>query len=182
MVGFTKSAVTVLALLSATYAAPAPEVDYASILIPGPGMPSVKELGLTNADLTAPLPSDVELLARDVEEGSANPEHNLFKRYDPFCGISGRGGCNTNDATACFNYLKNLNERRCEVSGVIRMCVVGRCQWYGRSFGKGFSSSFCRDVAWGGKWVLDNCNRGGRVSGSNAAGGNGNLVVDIFEE
>ncbi|KAK6330406.1 hypothetical protein TWF696_003503 [Orbilia brochopaga] len=181
MVGFTKSAVTVLALLGATYAAPAPEVDYASILIPGPGLPSVKELGLTNADLTKPLPTGVEL-NNGIEERSANPGKELFKRYDPFCGIADRGGCNANDAAACFNYLRNLNERRCEVSGVIRMCVVGRCQWYGRSFGKGFASSFCRDVAWGGKWVLDNCNRGGRISGSNAAGGNGNLVVDIFEE
>ncbi|KAJ6255956.1 hypothetical protein Dda_9247 [Drechslerella dactyloides] len=182
MVGFTKSAVTVLALVGATIAAPAPttEVDYASILIPGPGLPSVKELGLTNADLNKPLPSGVELTP-GLEERSADPKE-LFKRYEPFCGISGRGGCQEGDARACFNYLLKLDRTDCQVSGVIRMCVVGKCQWYGRSFGKGFASSWCRDVAHGGNWVLNNCNRNGRVSGSNAAGGNGNLVVDIFEE
>ncbi|KAL2866206.1 uncharacterized protein BJX67DRAFT_382021 [Aspergillus lucknowensis] len=40
-------------------------------------------------------------------------------------------------------------------------------------------SSLCRDVAYGLEKVFGSCTRGDTVSGFNAAGGNGGLIVDI---
>ena len=61
MVGFTKNIVAITAALSFFGAAiaapaPAPEVDYAKLIEVAPGYPTIEELGLTNADLTKPIP------------------------------------------------------------------------------------------------------------------------------
>ncbi|KAK6519077.1 hypothetical protein TWF281_003765 [Arthrobotrys megalospora] len=172
MVGFIKSTITftaVLSLLVGALAAPAPEpkVDYTTIIETGPGLPTVKELKLTNADLTKPVPELARLMVRDV----------LDKRYTPQCW--GEPKCNYNDAIACYNYLNSLGSTTCAASGVVRMCYANGCAWYARSL-NGYSASPCYKAALGGAWVLNNCNSGGRLSGSNAAYDNGNLAVDIL--
>ncbi|EPS44520.1 hypothetical protein H072_1500 [Dactylellina haptotyla CBS 200.50] len=174
MVGFTKSAITLTAVLSvfgSAVAVPAPkEVDYASLIQTGPGLPTIAELGLTNADLTKPMPAELDpvLAARDA----------LEKRYNPQCW--GEPKCNINDARACFNYLNNLGGTACSVTGRVQMCKMGGCAWDARTLNNGFASSSCSNAALGGAWILNNCNGGGRTAGSNAAFGNGNLVVDII--
>ncbi|KAK6495099.1 hypothetical protein TWF481_003127 [Arthrobotrys musiformis] len=173
MVGFIKSALAITAvfgLFVGGLAAPAPEpklVDYLSLIKPGPGLPSPKELGLTNEDLNKPIPGLEKLMARDL----------LEKRYTPQCWDQPK--CTYSDALGCYNYLYNLGNTVCEASGVGRMCYVGSCNWYARSI-NGYSASPCYKAALGGAWVLRNCNSGNRLSGSNAAYDNGNLAVDIL--
>ncbi|KAF3920766.1 hypothetical protein ABW20_dc0103090 [Dactylellina cionopaga] len=172
MIGFTRTTIALTAVLSlfgAAVAAPAPvDVDYASLIETGPGLPTIKELGLTNADLTKPVPELEALIARDM----------LTKRYTPVCW--GEPKCTTNDARACYNYLNGLGNTACSVQGRVQMCKVGGCAWDARTLNNGFASSSCSNAALGGAWVLNNCNGGNRVAGSNAAFGNGNLIVDII--
>ncbi|KAK6347474.1 hypothetical protein TWF718_005316 [Orbilia javanica] len=172
MVGFIKSALTITAvfgLFAGGLAAPAPEpkIDYLSLIKPGPGLPSPKDLNLTNEDLGKPVPELARLMVRDV----------LDKRYTPQCW--GEPKCTYNDAIGCYNYLNSLGSTTCAASGVVRMCGSGSCNWYARSL-NGYSASPCYKAALGGAWVLNSCNSGGRLSGSNAAYDNGNLAVDIL--
>ncbi|KAK6331405.1 hypothetical protein TWF730_004486 [Orbilia blumenaviensis] len=172
MVGFAKNIVALTAVLSffgAAIAAPAPEVDYAKLIEVAPGYPTVEELGLTNADLTKPVPEIDEIVARDML---------LQKRYEPRCW--GEPRCTVNDARACYNYLNSIGGNRCEVRGRVQMCKMGGCAWDARTLNNAFASSSCRDAALGGAWVLNNCISNNRVAGSNAAFGNGNLIVDII--
>ncbi|KAK6541612.1 hypothetical protein TWF694_007412 [Orbilia ellipsospora] len=169
MIGFTKTAISltaVLSLFAGALAAPA-EKDYASLIETGPGMPTVAELGLTNKDLTKPFPKSA-LAARDA----------LEKRYTPSCW--GPPKCSYGDALACYNYLNSLGTRDCQVTGSIQMCKMGHCAWDARTLNGGFATSHCSDAAKGGHWVLDNCTNGGQTAGSNAAFNNGNLVVDVI--
>ncbi|KAF3182199.1 hypothetical protein TWF751_007245 [Orbilia oligospora] len=180
MVGFSKSTlaiVAVLNLLTGTFAAPAlaPEpIDYVSLLETAPGLPTPKDLGLTNADLARPPP---DIAAHQVRE-------ILNKRYNPVC-WPGQPQCDLTDANACWVYLNSLGGTRCVVSpgtSYIRMCAIGNCGWYGRAeIVRNGASSTCADVARGGRWVLGNCRKGasGLVAGSNAAYGNGNHLVDV---
>ncbi|KAF3111272.1 hypothetical protein TWF225_004361 [Orbilia oligospora] len=111
MVGFSKSTlaiVAVLNLLTGTFAAPAlaPEpIDYVSLLETAPGLPTPKDLGLTNADLARPPP---DIAAHQVRE-------ILNKRYNPVC-WPGQPQCDLTDANACWVYLNSLGGTRCVVS------------------------------------------------------------------
>ncbi|KAF3189076.1 hypothetical protein TWF106_007450 [Orbilia oligospora] len=172
MVGFMKSVLTVTAVFGffaggLAAPAPAPEIDYLSLIKPGPGFPTPQQLNLTNADLAKPAPALAKLMVRET----------LEKRYNPQCW--GEPRCNYNDAVGCYNYLNSLGSTTCAASGVVRMCSVNGCNWYARSL-NGYSASPCYKAAAGGAWVINNCNVGGRLSGSNAAYDNGNLAVDIL--
>ncbi|KAK6355256.1 hypothetical protein TWF696_004371 [Orbilia brochopaga] len=173
----------ILSLWNAATAAPAPVdvttaqgVDYTKLLVPGPGLPSVQELGLTNADLLKPLPG--------VETPSTR---SLSKRFDLRCSTDTFQWCNGEDAKACYNYLKNLGKTICSVSGgdgaSISMCHVGPgigCDWRGVTWGVSSAASYCEDVAAGGLTIIQKCSlEHGVVAGENAANGNGNLIVTI---
>ncbi|EWC45982.1 hypothetical protein DRE_04775 [Drechslerella stenobrocha 248] len=166
MIGFTKTAIAVLSILGAVTAAPTAadtEIDYLSVIEVGPGFPTPQELGLTNADLSKPIPASI--VSRDL----------LSKRAPAACW--GNPKCHVNDARACFNYLQGLGGRRCEPSnGRVQMCKIGGCAWDAR----GTRGSSCSDAALGGAWVLNNCNGGGWVAGTNAAFGNGDMIVDVI--
>ncbi|KAJ6255955.1 hypothetical protein Dda_9246 [Drechslerella dactyloides] len=175
MFGLTKSTVAIafaLALFGAAAAAPttAPVIDYTKLVIPGPGLPSIAELGLTNEDLSKPVPELEHLMARESE----NP-NTLFKRYDPQCW--GGPGCSRQEAEGCYNYLVKLGNTACKSHGVIEMCRAGKCSWQGRTLIGREVSSPCMDAANGGIWVLHNCRN---IRGSNAAWGNGAFAVDLL--
>ncbi|KAK6330407.1 hypothetical protein TWF696_003504 [Orbilia brochopaga] len=176
MFGITKSTVaiaSVLALFGAAAAAPtsAPVVDYTKLIIPGPGLPSVAELGLTNEDLTKPVPGLEQLMARESENPNA-----VFKRYTPQCW--GGPACSWSDAQGCYNYLVGLGNRPCKTSGIDQMCRVNGCSWQARTLNSREVSSPCSNAANGGAWVMNNCR--GNIRGSNAAWGNGDLAVDLI--
>ncbi|KAK6532410.1 hypothetical protein TWF281_006599 [Arthrobotrys megalospora] len=180
MVAISKPAFAILAvfnLFTGTSAAPAskPELtDYLSLIKVAPGLPTPKELGLTNEFLNNPIPEHAAHQAREL----------LSKRYNPVC-WPGVPQCSIADAAACFAYLNSLGSQRCVVNpgtSRVRMCVAGSCGWYGRpEIVRNGASSTCVTVAAGGNWVLGNCRVPlvGTVAGSNAAYGNGNFLVDI---
>ncbi|KAJ7222810.1 hypothetical protein C8J57DRAFT_1593205 [Mycena rebaudengoi] len=144
--------------------------DYPEV-IPGPGLPSLASLNLTSAELYQRVPSP----------GKQNSFPNVTAPLTiPQCTLS--------DATACFNFLNALGHQACTVPDPflanIKFCTAGGCNWYGSNFkpGGGHVSSFC-DVATGGATVLFACSQvNGLVSGSNAANGNGDLVVTVSSE
>ncbi|KAJ7923651.1 hypothetical protein B0H13DRAFT_1979748 [Mycena leptocephala] len=135
-------------------------------VVPGPGLPSLESLGLTSADLYKTVPTTAE---RSIEA-----------RFPLMCGQV-PPACKVADAVACYNFLKALGTKACTVTGDnTAFCHAGGCNWVGSSLsGTGSDSSFCRDVAAGGKKVIDSCQGNGFVDGSNAAGGNGFLAVTI---
>ncbi|KAJ7189366.1 hypothetical protein GGX14DRAFT_485149 [Mycena pura] len=143
-------------------------------VIPGPGLPSLASLNLTSAELyqRVPSPDIVKRLER---------RFNLICNQVPQCSVS--------DATACFNFLNALGHQACTVPDPflsnILFCTAGGCNWGGTNFkeGGGLVSSFCSDVATGGAAVVFGCSQSnGLVSGSNAANGNGDLVVTITSQ
>ncbi|KAG2008106.1 hypothetical protein CC2G_013569 [Coprinopsis cinerea AmutBmut pab1-1] len=139
---------------------------------PGPGLPTLEELGLTIDDLLKPIPEETlanitaEYAAMDSSEGSS-----LVKRYDPVCHS---GYVNINDARGCYNYLNALGTTACTVhdSGSVwgsttRMCVFGQAQVKGQCFPPNCpATSWCQHVAHGVAWTIANCNVNGQVAGA----------------
>ncbi|KAJ6262617.1 hypothetical protein Dda_3429 [Drechslerella dactyloides] len=148
MVAVKVAVVSALCLGGTVYAAPATvpaEVDYLSILIPGEGLPTPQELGLTNEDLTKPIPSDFL-----PSNGISERDNVLRKRTQ----CSPDHTCALSDSTACFNYLLSLNETPCEAGKINRqMCNVNGCRWIGLAENTDWARSYCRDVAYGGNSV-----------------------------
>ncbi|EPS37496.1 hypothetical protein H072_8761 [Dactylellina haptotyla CBS 200.50] len=142
------------------------EIDYLSILIPGEGLPTPQELGLTNKDLNKPMPRCM-LPSND----------NVLKKRSE---CRQNNTCSLSDSTGCFNDRLSLNETPCQVDGRPKqMCLVGSYSWIGNAEGVPSASSYCRDVAHGGNAVNNDSRFGDRVGGSKYAGGNGNLKVNI---
>ncbi|KAK6532790.1 hypothetical protein TWF281_006966 [Arthrobotrys megalospora] len=177
MSSFMKPTVIVIAtlnLLAGAIAVPTPEpepIDYVNLIETAPGLPTPRDLGLTNADLAKPAPELAMLMARDV----------LNKRAQ--CSTSTKPNCGYFDALACYNYLNGLGSTRCVVNSspaLTRFCLSGSCAWYGQSgiWGQPASAP-CVNVAAGGAWVLNSCYVNGRVAGDSTASGNGNVVIYI---
>ncbi|EAU89010.2 hypothetical protein CC1G_09979 [Coprinopsis cinerea okayama7 len=151
-------------------------------IIPGPGLPSLKSLNLTSADLCKS-PEEFQKAhgLPDIEQPS------LMKRYTPWC--SGSTVVSYWKATSCYNYLWYLGNTPCVVppSGS-RFCHSNTgtddVAWYGTSVNGHTTQSTCQEVAAGGNWVLEHCAEilADLVflwEGANAAWNNGNLAVRI---
>lgn len=151
-------------------------------VIPGPGLPSLASLGLTNellfdpefqARMRAKFP-DTQLAARS----------KLSKRFDPKCMRYPAG--NTRGADACAAYLRSLDTTPCVATqDPVIMCaanVGGTVTNIGGFSIPGRAASYCRDAATGVQWSRDHCAycpEGGDcwVAGWAAAGGNGDLII-----
>ncbi|KAH3939643.1 hypothetical protein HBI56_193160 [Parastagonospora nodorum] len=134
-------------------------------VIPGPGLPSLASLGLTTAQLyETPVPG---------AEFSA--------QFDLKCGPNNRAYGPVNDVIACYNYLRNLGGRACQVPGnsvLITFCTAGNGKATGQGLNSNAQSSACSDVAGGLLQVINGCTRSDQtVAGFQAANGNGNLIV-----
>ncbi|KAJ0413356.1 hypothetical protein BJY00DRAFT_296972 [Aspergillus carlsbadensis] len=105
----------------------------------------------------------------------------LEKRYALTCGDNGSGYVPVSEAQDCVNYLRNKGTTACTVSGEnVIFCTSGSTKIYGSNINlKNSPSSFCSDVAAGAQAIIDGCTQGGTVAGSNAAAGNGDIVVSI---
>ncbi|KAL2808430.1 hypothetical protein BJX63DRAFT_436104 [Aspergillus granulosus] len=103
------------------------------------------------------------------------------KRYALTCGDNGSGYVDVGEAQACVDYLRNKGTEACTVSGEnIIFCTSGSTNIYGSNiYGKDSPSSYCSDVAAGAQAIIDGCTQGGTVAGSNAAAGNGDIIVSI---
>ncbi|KAF3934672.1 hypothetical protein ABW20_dc0104275 [Dactylellina cionopaga] len=175
MVAISKTAVvfaSVLGLIGGATAAPLEEIDYTKTLVPGPGLPSVAELGLTNADLTKPIPE-----GRVPLPGITARDGDIFKRWPRLCWPLQK--CTYGDAVACYNYLDSIGSRQCSSDGTVTMCYSGGCKWVGRSE-SGTASSPCSDVALAGRWLISECrDNNGEFAGTIGAYGNGALGLVI---
>ncbi|CCM03423.1 uncharacterized protein FIBRA_05554 [Fibroporia radiculosa] len=138
-------------------------------VIPGPSFPSLESLGLTSEELFAKGPPPA-LTSRITE---------LQKRYDPVC--QGYSTGSVDNVIACFNYLEALGTTACTVNGDdVIMCTAGDAEVGGSNIsGDSSVSSYCSDAALGVQWVFTNCNYEGQVGGSQAANGNGNLIMSV---
>ncbi|KAK6532775.1 hypothetical protein TWF281_006951 [Arthrobotrys megalospora] len=169
MVSIKVALISALGFIGAVNAIPAPiaqpEVDYVNALVPGEGLPTPAELGLTNEDLMKPMPN-----------GISERDNVLQKRYK--CRFT--NVCKVSDSTACFNYLLRLNTKNCRATGrPTQFCRMGGCSWIGQAENASSASSYCRDVAHGGNTVNQRCRLGSIVGGYNYAGGNGHLRVTL---
>ncbi|KAJ3507215.1 hypothetical protein NLJ89_g6434 [Agrocybe chaxingu] len=160
------SAVLLCVLASLSNVAALPTAENAVEVIPGPGLPSLASLGLTSADLF----KKVIIAARD-----GAPQ--LSKRFTDFCQTTDL--VNRDNAIACYNYLNALGTTACGVDTNIDFCVAGDAHIGGSSIVGRHVSSYCRDVATGALWIINNCNINNRVEGAATAYGNGDLIVSI---
>ncbi|KAL2827200.1 hypothetical protein BDW59DRAFT_160489 [Aspergillus cavernicola] len=97
------------------------------------------------------------------------------------CGDNGSGYVAVSEAQDCVNYLNNKGTESCTVSGENTIfCTSGTTNIYGSNPNLVDSpTSLCRDVAAGAQAIIDSCSQGDTVAGSNAAGGNGDIIVSI---
>ncbi|KAK6526506.1 hypothetical protein TWF694_005089 [Orbilia ellipsospora] len=167
---FSISIAIVLSFLGDTTAAPAPapEVDYVSLIKTGAGLPTVRELGLTNADLTKPLPRH--------SKPALNNRDSLEKRYTPKCWDGPR--CNRTDILVCYNYFSSLEFHPCIAGRNAPACSMGGCGWWFNTDDGLPIAVDCHDVALSGAWVLNNC-QGNLTSGSNAAQSDDRFIINI---
>ncbi|KAJ7871048.1 hypothetical protein B0H13DRAFT_1477336, partial [Mycena leptocephala] len=139
-------------------------------VIPGPGLPTLASLNLTSGELYRRVPALDEM-------------KRIEPLFDLTCGQS--VACPVANAVACFNFLNALGTQLCTINGdfgTVIFCSSGPCDWGGTNIsGDESVSSFCRDVAVGGNTVINTCQGNGFVDGSNAANGNGGLIVTISE-
>ncbi|KAH8647883.1 hypothetical protein BX600DRAFT_518291 [Xylariales sp. PMI_506] len=169
MFQYIKSSILMLAV--GTYAVP----THRSIIsiTPGPGLPSLESLGLTIEQI-----NDPNFISKRAIEGAAALP--VVPRFDPICN-NGLAADSIAGGQACVNYLYALGTTSCAITnynGVF--CVASDGSKVGGSAIPGSAASFCSDVAIGGQWVIDNCNEGnGYVEGSQAANGNGDLIVTL---
>ncbi|OAQ64491.1 hypothetical protein VFPPC_05757 [Pochonia chlamydosporia 170] len=140
-------------------------------VVPGPGLPSLEQLGLTSAELySLGKPNITAVLGNEF---SAN--------FDPRCGPAEAAYVNVNDIIACFHYLDRLGHQDCVAPpnlGIVRFCTAGNGVVSGQALDSRGSSSWCSDVAKASLYTIDHCTRPDQsVAGFQAANGNGNLIV-----
>ncbi|KFX86890.1 hypothetical protein V495_05253 [Pseudogymnoascus sp. VKM F-4514 (FW-929)] len=145
-----------------------------SEVVPGPGLPSLQELGITSAEL-------YKIGRPDSSADDSVKTSSIEARFEPKCGPSEAAYTNVNDVIACYNYLKKLGTKKCSVPdnfGIAHFCTAGNAEVTGQSLKSKGTSSYCRDVATAVLWSVDHCTRPDKsVAGFNAAGGNGDLIV-----
>ncbi|KAM3511614.1 hypothetical protein MY11210_004768 [Beauveria gryllotalpidicola] len=152
--------------LSLVSAAPAGE-QYPEV-IPGPGLPSLEELGLTSAELyQLPVPK------------LPSADHTMSALYNPVCGPQDSRYTNVNGIIACYHYLNNLGTQDCKIDReTSHFCYAGDATVLGQARYWQGASSHCRDVAGAVLWTIDHCTRPDQsCAGIQAANGNGDLLV-----
>jgi hypothetical protein len=96
-------------------------------VIPGPGLPSLAELGLTSKMLYAIKPN----------LSNKEPSANLKRQVGyPWCNPIWSAKADGADITACYNYLNNLGQTPCVASDAVSyvvMCTAGSGNIVGES-------------------------------------------------
>lgn len=157
------------------------EGDHFPEVIPGDGLPSLKSLNLSSADLYDPNHGarfgfdDSDDAVDNAAEAAAGAGH--CRTYFTRTPVSG--------ARACRNYLAHVvGWKKCSLhkgkDGLweATFCSSGDAVIVGGNPAHGAASD-CRDVAFGVQWVINHCTHDGKVRGQQAAAGNGNLIVGV---
>lgn len=114
-------------LMTTAVSARAVEDPYPEI-VPGPGLPSLAELGKTSRDFYDMTP------AEDISPNGARSEASKLFERDTVCRDGFDTPCNVNEAYACANYLISLGTTECRVGAGqngLRMCTNGGCGIFG---------------------------------------------------
>ncbi|QUC23490.1 uncharacterized protein UV8b_07731 [Ustilaginoidea virens] len=135
-------------------------------VIPGAGLPSPVDIGLTSKELYS-------MDMPDLTEG--------LKKSRPRCGPSNHSYADTRDILACYHYLDRLGNRTCKATenmAVVPFCYAGSAQISGQALDSRGSFSYCSDVAMAVLYTVNNCTREDETAaGFEAANGNGNLII-----
>jgi hypothetical protein len=169
---FVGSMLTMINALTKNY----PEV------IPGPGLPSLEELGLTSEDLyTKPLPPLINTTV-EISHKEARGAQAVVDSFGGFCETTSTG--NVDNIIACFNYLNAFENGQLHLTvqfgSTYHFCSAGDAQVIG-------TTSQLADMPWviasgpnvalGLQWIFTYCNKGGRVGGYQVANGNNLFIV-----
>ena len=130
-------------------------------VVPGPGLPSLKELGITSAELykigrpdscmreALNLSKACQMLTTiAVKESSGDDSvktSSIKARFEPRCGPTDYAYVNVNDVIACYNYLKKLGNQNCVAPsglGIAHFCYAGKAEVTGQSLEPRGSSSY----------------------------------------
>ncbi|CEJ82904.1 hypothetical protein VHEMI02945 [[Torrubiella] hemipterigena] len=146
--------------------AAAGETKYPEV-VPGPGLPSLAQLGLTSAQL--------------YQMGTPK-SFGTFSAQWSGCGPVEDAYTNVNDAIACFHYLDSLGDQDCFVRGgaaISQFCKAGDAQITGQSVGPDVSVP-CREAGQAALWVIDHCTRPDQsVAGFQNPSTTTGMVVDV---
>lgn len=107
-----------VALASFQSSSAIPTSNAYSEVIPGEGMPSLAELGLTSEQLyTMPVEASMSLRIPNicVTTNIIQDAEKILTRAAAKCGPVEAAYTDVNDVVACYNYLKNLGTRDCAV-------------------------------------------------------------------
>ncbi|KAM3483479.1 hypothetical protein MY8738_003164 [Beauveria namnaoensis] len=131
-------------------------VQYPEV-VPGPGLPSLESLGLTSEDLYK-----MEPASPDTE---VNARASLAPMFNPACATDSRAYTAVNNLNACERYLARIGLQDCTVPSnfkTVRYCFSGDADVNGVSItGRSLTSTW----------------RGTTAAGSEAAFGNGDIIV-----
>ncbi|KAH9475647.1 hypothetical protein JR316_0011202 [Psilocybe cubensis] len=183
MFAFTSLVALVSTTITLVHSSPTVYPD----VIPGPGLPSLEFLNLTSKDLYTMTPPTFDL---SLNSRSANFDAEWYDDNSTPFQTTNRTSCSftfttgdVDNTIACFNYLVSIGNNACVVSADnVEFCRAGDASIGGSNLHQtsGAASSACRDVATAVQWIFTNCNVGGRVGGADAAYGNGDLVVGVY--
>ncbi|KAM0666550.1 hypothetical protein ACQRIU_004405 [Beauveria bassiana] len=146
-------------------------VQYPEV-VPGPGLPSLESLGLTSEDLYK-----MEPASPDTE---VNARASLAPMFNPVCATDSRAYTAVNNLNACERYLARIGLQDCTVPSnfkTVRYCFSGDADVNGVSITGRSLTSTCASVAHAVRWITNNCRRGTTAAGSEAAFGNGDIIV-----
>ncbi|KAH9220070.1 hypothetical protein DL95DRAFT_456979 [Leptodontidium sp. 2 PMI_412] len=170
-------------LILSTTALPTETATFYPEVIPGPGMPSLAELGLTSEQLYTTTPNLREQYILTYGHSTSLAFRNSFTTlYNGECRHCPDALANVDSVIACFNYLMSLGTSGCGVDRYNgkRFCTSGNAKVDGLNYTPGQANptkSYRSDVALAVQWIFNHCNSGGQVRGSQAANGNGELVI-----
>ncbi|KAM0740123.1 hypothetical protein ACQRIT_005307 [Beauveria bassiana] len=150
-------------------------VQYPEV-VPGPGLPSLESLGLTSEDLykmepaspgifLAHLIPSIREIADKVADTEVNARASLAPMFNPVCATDSRAYTAVNNLNACERYLARIGLQDCTVPSnfkTVRYCFSGDADVNGVSItGRSLTSTW----------------RGTTAAGSEAAFGNGDIIV-----
>ncbi|KAM3523501.1 hypothetical protein MY4038_008164 [Beauveria bassiana] len=165
-------------------------VQYPEV-VPGPGLPSLESLGLTSEQLYTMEPASpgislahlipsIREIADKVADTEVNARASLAPMFTPICATDSGAYTDVNNLMACERYLARIGSNDCTVpSGfkTVRYCFAGDADVNGLSTtGKSLTST-CASVAHAVRWIMHNCRRANKAAGSEAAFGNGDIIV-----
>jgi len=123
-------------------------------VVPGADLPSLKEVGITSAELYNMTMPNTSTTSPPETTGRAEflyysleslPSAGLVARFDPRCGPSDYAYTNVQSCIACYDYLRGLGRKMCGAPPGLkpaRFCTSGNAAVSAQSLNPSGSSSY----------------------------------------